>query len=110
MKNHRLNTLSKKLNVELTQHHRAIYDAEATGYLLIKILKEAKEKGITFLDELNEHGKSETSYKRSRPYHCTLLAQNQVGLKNLFKLVSDVPCEIFLSCTTNPEICTSKVS
>ncbi|MED1672042.1 PolC-type DNA polymerase III [Pallidibacillus thermolactis] len=89
MKNHRLNTLAKKLNVELTQHHRAIYDAEATGFILIKLLKEAKEKGITCLDELNEYSKSDTSYKRSRPYHATLLAQNQVGLKNIFKLVSE---------------------
>ena len=46
MKNHRLNTLAKKLDVELTQHHRAIYDAEATGYLLLKMLKEAQEKEI----------------------------------------------------------------
>ena len=46
MKNHRLNTLAKKLDVELTQHHRAIYDAEATGYLLLKMLKDAEEKGI----------------------------------------------------------------
>lgn len=88
MKNHRLNTLAKKLNVELTQHHRAIYDAEATGYILIKLLNEVFEKGIQFHDELNEAGKNETSYKRSRPFHCVLLAQNQEGLKNLFKLIS----------------------
>src|SRR5690625_2817619 len=31
--NHRLNTLCKHLNVELEQHHRAIYEAKATGYL-----------------------------------------------------------------------------
>src|SRR5699024_434301 len=35
--NHRLNTLCKHFNVELTQHHRAIYDAEATGYLFWKL-------------------------------------------------------------------------
>ena len=34
MKNHRLNTLCNKYGIELTQHHRAIYDTEATGYLL----------------------------------------------------------------------------
>ena len=33
LKNYRLNTLSKKFNIELVQHHRADYDAEATGYL-----------------------------------------------------------------------------
>ena len=45
-KNHRLNTLCKKFDIELTQHHRAIYDAEATGYLLLSMLKDADEKGI----------------------------------------------------------------
>lgn len=43
-KNHRLNTLCKKFDIELTQHHRAIYDTEATGYLLVKMLKDAAEK------------------------------------------------------------------
>lgn len=39
LKNHRLNTLCKHFDIELTQHHRAIYDAEATGYLLWKLVK-----------------------------------------------------------------------
>ncbi len=88
MKNHRLNTLAKKFNVELTQHHRAIYDAEATGYILLRLLKELDERGIKYHDELNEQGNNETSYKRGRPFHAILLAQNNTGLKNLFKLVS----------------------
>ncbi|MEK4950053.1 PolC-type DNA polymerase III [Bacillus sp. FSL W8-1127] len=88
LKNHRLNTLAKRFDVELTQHHRAIYDAEATGYLLLKMLKDAKEKGIEYHHQFNEHMGEGEAYKRSRPFHCTLLAQNQKGLKNLFKLVS----------------------
>ena len=28
------------------------------------------------------------AYKRARPSHCTLLAQTEKGLKNLFKLIS----------------------
>lgn len=88
MKNHRLNTLAKKLDVELTQHHRAIYDAEATGYILLKMLKHAGEKDIEFHDQLNDNMGQGNAYQRSRPYHCTLLAQNDIGLKNLFKLVS----------------------
>ncbi len=88
MKNHRLNTLAKKLNVELTQHHRAIYDAEATGYILIKMLKDASEKGIEFHDQLNDNMGKGNAYQRSRPHHCILMVQNDTGLKNLFKLVS----------------------
>ncbi len=33
---HGLNFLAKKYGVELTQHHRAIYDTEATAYIFIK--------------------------------------------------------------------------
>ncbi|OZI11529.1 PolC-type DNA polymerase III [Bacillaceae bacterium SAS-127] len=88
MKNHRLNTLAKKFDVELTQHHRAIYDAEATGYLMLKMLQDAAEKEITYHDQFNDHMGEGDAYKRARPYHCTILAQNEVGLKNLFKLVS----------------------
>ena len=88
LKNHRLNTLAKKFNIDLTQHHRAIYDTEATAYLLTHLLKEADEKGILYHDQLNDYVGTGDSYKRSRPTHCTLLAKDQEGLKNLFKLVS----------------------
>ncbi|MEZ2715189.1 PolC-type DNA polymerase III [Niallia circulans] len=88
MKNHRLNTLAKKFDIELTQHHRAIYDAEATGYLALKMLKDAAEKGITNHNQLNDNMGQGNAYQRARPYHCTVLAQNEAGLKNLFKLVS----------------------
>ncbi|WP_433749834.1 PolC-type DNA polymerase III [Falsibacillus pallidus] len=87
-KNHRLNTLAKKFDVELTQHHRAIYDAEATGYLLLKMLKDASEKGIEYHDQFNDYMGKGDAFKRARPSHCTLLAQSEEGLKNLFKLVS----------------------
>lgn len=95
LKNHRLNTLAKKFDIELTQHHRAIYDAEATGYLLLKMLKDAHEKGIQFHDELNDNMGKGNAYQRARPYHCTLLAQTEAGLKNLFKLVSISHIEYF---------------
>ncbi len=87
-KNHRLNTLCKKFDIELTQHHRAVFDAEATGYLLLKMLKDAAEKDIFYHDQLNENMGQSNAYQRSRPYHATLLAVNETGLKNLFKLVS----------------------
>ncbi|MCH6267086.1 PolC-type DNA polymerase III [Neobacillus citreus] len=95
LKNHRLNTLAKKFDIELTQHHRAIYDAEATGYLLLKMLKDAQEKEIIYHDEFNDHMGKGNAYQRARPYHCTLLAQTEHGLKNLFKLVSIAHIEYF---------------
>ncbi|WP_313234497.1 PolC-type DNA polymerase III [Sporosarcina ureae] len=88
LRNHRLNTLAKKFDIELTQHHRAIYDTEATAHLFLRLLSEAQEKGIKWLDDLNKNIGEGDAYKRSRPSHCTLLATDDEGLKNLFQLVS----------------------
>jgi len=87
--NHRLNTLCDHLDVELVQHHRAIYDAEATGYLFWKFLQELKEKNIINHLELNNHIGEGNAYQHARPYHCTILVKNEIGLKNLYKLVSE---------------------
>lgn len=86
--NHRLNTLCKHLDIELTQHHRAIYDAEATGYLFWKMVQLLLEKEITNHNHLNNHMGEGDAYQRSRPHHCTLLVKNDVGMKNLYKLIS----------------------
>ena len=88
MGNHRLNTLCKKLDVELTQHHRAIYDAEATAYLFWKLLRELKSYEIFNHKDLNNHIGVGDSYQHGRPMHCTIIAQNEIGLKNLYKLIS----------------------
>ena len=46
--------------------------------------------GLTNLEQLNTELVSEDSYKKSRVKHATLYVQNQTGLKNIFKLVTDV--------------------
>lgn len=86
--NHRLNTLCKHLEVELTQHHRAIYDAEATAEMFWKLVARLDEQEITNHEQLNNHMGTGDSYQHSRPFHSVLLAQNEVGLKNLYKLIS----------------------
>lgn len=89
MKNHRLNTLAKKFGVNLEHHHRAIYDAEATGHLCWIFLKDAKEQyGMTYHDQLNDQVGANDAYKQARPFHATIIARTQEGLKNLFKLIS----------------------
>lgn len=95
LKNHRLNTLCKKFDIELTQHHRAIYDAESTGYLLLKLLKDALEKDIEYHDDLNNYMGQGKAFQRARPFHAILLVKNQIGLKNLFKLISHANIDYF---------------
>ena len=40
-KTHRLNTLAKRFKVNLEQHHRAIYDSQTTGQLLLDFRKKS---------------------------------------------------------------------
>lgn len=95
LKNHRLDTLCKHLDIELVNHHRAIYDAEATGYLLWKFIQDLLEKGIDNHNQLNNHIGEGNAYQRSRPHHCTLLAQTKEGLKNIYKIVSHAHVDYF---------------
>lgn len=86
LKNHRLNTLSDRFKVSLENHHRAVDDAEALGYVLYHLIKEAENQRITGLAELNEHVGKDLS--NQRPFHCCIYAKTQAGKKNLYKLVS----------------------
>ena len=89
MKKHGLNILAKQYNVDLTQHHRAIYDAEATAYIFIKMMAQLKaDYGITNHKDINSSLSNSDSYKRAMPTHVSILVQNNTGLKNLFKIVS----------------------
>ena len=88
-KRHGLGPLTKRFGVALEHHHMANYDAEATGRLLFIFIKEVAEKhGVTNLERLNLDLISPDSYKKARVKHATIYVKNQVGLKNIFKLVS----------------------
>ncbi|EPB98748.1 DNA polymerase III, alpha subunit, Gram-positive type [Lactobacillus delbrueckii subsp. lactis CRL581] len=73
----------------LEHHHRANQDAEATGYLMFKLLDAFNDKyQEDDLGKMNDYSNGE-GYKRARPTHITVLAQNQKpGLRNLYELVS----------------------
>ncbi|MEI7027293.1 PolC-type DNA polymerase III [Paenibacillus sp. y28] len=86
LKNHRLNTLTDRFKVSLESHHRAVDDSKALGFVLFHMLKDAKDRNWTVLDQLNENvGKSLIN---TRPFHCTIYAKDATGKKNLFKLIS----------------------
>ncbi|WP_025729700.1 PolC-type DNA polymerase III [Atopobacter phocae] len=89
-RSHRLNTLAKRYDVVLEQHHRAIFDSITTARLAWLFIKEAEsEKGITHHHQLNKDLGKGDAYKQARPSHATIYAKNNAGLKDLFKLVSE---------------------
>lgn len=88
LKSHKLDRVAKFLHVELKNHHRAVDDAEATAEIFLKCLEALSEKGIERLDEINKRLLSNKNIKNEETFHVVLLAKNQIGLKNLYKLVS----------------------
>lgn len=101
---HTLDSLAKKYNVSLEHHHRANQDAEATGYLMYKLLDAFKKKyDEDNLNNLNGYAAHGEVYKRARPSHMTVLAKDQKGLKNLYKLVSIASTKDFYRIPRTPK-------
>ena len=87
LNNHKLDTMAKEAGVSLTGHHRAVNDAEALYGIFLVLLEKAKEKGVSSLKEINTGLIKNTD--SARPFHGIILVKNQVGLKNLYKLVTN---------------------
>lgn len=88
LKNHRLKTLAKKLNIRMGSHHRAVDDANTTALILKELLIKIYEAGINNLSEINEIYKLKKGVTNLSSYHATILVKNSEGLSNLYKLVS----------------------
>ncbi|EES91674.1 PolC-type DNA polymerase III [Clostridium botulinum] len=88
LKRYKLNTIAKHLGVSLENHHRAVDDAKATADILLCCFKLLDDMKITSLDSLNKEFLGNIDVKKLPTYHLIILAKNQVGLKNLYKLIS----------------------
>ena len=87
---HGLSALVKRYDVpwDETAHHRADYDAEGTALVLAKMINKLYNQNYETINSMNNLVSKDEIHKYGRSYHVNLLAQNRVGLKNLFKLVS----------------------
>lgn len=95
LKRHKLNLVAKHLDIPLENHHRASDDALATAYILLKLFSKLQDKGIYSLRELNRFATQTMDFKNYDTHHIILLAQNPVGLKHLYELISHSHIETF---------------
>lgn len=96
LKRVKLNTVAKHLGVSLENHHRAVDDAKATADILVISFKKLKEElEINTLKELNKEFLENVDVKKQPLHHIIILAKNQKGLKNLYKIVSDAHLKYF---------------
>ena len=87
---HTLDAVAKTLKISLKNHHRAVDDAECTALIFVCFIQMLKERGIHTLDQINEMGRASVELIRKMPtYHAIILAKNDLGRINLYRLVSE---------------------
>ncbi|WP_342759738.1 PolC-type DNA polymerase III [Kineothrix sedimenti] len=87
---HTLDAVAKTLGISLENHHRAVDDAEATAEIFVKFIPMLKEEGADTLKKVNALGASSPDIVKKLPtYHAIILAKNDTGRVNLYRLVSE---------------------
>ena len=89
LKKFNLEAMCKFFDVELVQHHRAIYDARATAGCFIRMLFDLLDEGVNNYNMINNKINPDEVYKLLKPTHFCILSKNPVGKKNLYKIISD---------------------
>ncbi|HAE92432.1 MAG TPA: PolC-type DNA polymerase III, partial [Tissierella sp.] len=94
LKSHKLNLIAKHLNVSLVNHHRAVDDATATSEIFLRILDILKERNIINFKQINGLNANK-NLSKDESFHIIILAKNLIGLKNLYKLISESHIKYF---------------
>lgn len=95
LRSHKLNVVAKYLNVNLQNHHRAVDDAKATAEIFLRCLKILVDKEIKYLKEINTYLSDNKKAYKEEAYHIVILVKNYIGLKNLYKIVSESHLKFF---------------
>lgn len=95
IKNYKLDTVVKYLKLPEFNHHRAIDDAQALSGIFLNLIKRMKDdKKITNINQINSKLVSD-DVKKIPSYHQVILVKNNIGLKNLYKLISKAHLNYF---------------
>jgi len=96
LKRYKLDTVAKRLGVSLKNHHRAVDDAAATAEIFVRMVNRLADKGIDTLAKLNTFCVPDEETIRKLPaYHAVILAKNETGRVNLYRLVSESHLKYF---------------
>ena len=95
---HKLNIVADALSLPEFNHHRAADDAMTCGLIMARFMDMLREQGVENLQGINPYVMSmerETPLGKRRPNHIILFAKNQMGLRNLYHLISNSNLKFF---------------
>ena len=85
---HKLDSVAKHLKLGKFDHHRAVDDARMLAKIYITLAKKLmQENDVKVLSDFNTNI-AQIDVKKLKSFHQIILVKNQLGLKNLYKLVS----------------------
>ena len=87
-KKYKLGIIAENLGIKVEVAHRALDDVDTTVKVLKVMLNMLKEKGAKKIEDIDKICAGSTDFRRLPTYHAIILAQNYVGLRNLYKLIS----------------------
>ncbi len=88
LKRHTLDTLANYYELGKFNHHRAVDDTEMLAAIFFKMCEKMRGEGILTTDNLTTQMAGSADPRMLPTNHIVLLAKNEVGLRNLYKLVS----------------------
>ena len=89
---HKLNIVANALSLPEFNHHRAADDSVTCGLIMAKFMEMLEERDIHTLQQINpsmEKVRSEMRADDRYAQHMVLFAKNQIGLRNLYQLLSE---------------------
>jgi len=91
LKNHKLNNVADALSLPEFNHHRAVDDGRTVAHMLRRFFVMLEEKSVFRLQEINDvmiQLRSGGKITERQARHLILFAKNQIGLRNLYRLIS----------------------
>ena len=88
LKLHKLDILAKHYHLGEFHHHRACDDAEMLANIFFAMANQLEAADVKTFEDLKNEMSTQADPLNLKTYHQIILVKNQMGLKNLYKLIS----------------------
>lgn len=85
----KLGKIAEYLGIEVIVAHRALDDVKTLIHVFNEMLKRIEKENISTWKEFEEKWRvDDDAYKKYPMYNATIIVTKQIGIKNLYKLIS----------------------
>ena len=94
LRNYKLDTIGKYLEIPPFEHHRACDDARALAQIVEKMLEDLRGRKIETVEQINT-GLGGARALAKKNFHLMIWVKNQLGMKNLYQMISAASMDYF---------------